>query len=122
MNNIKIPKEIKNGQNIYIVNQKRNLSLKDTIKKVSLLQKTITNYKNQATKNKKNSIALMVDENTNINNKDKYKKTFKRKLTHSPKKKRKTQKIYLKMIKTKTKTKTKIKIVIKDIVIQLIDK
>ena len=92
LNNIIIPKEVKNGQNIYIVNQKRNLSLKDTIKKVSLLQKTITNYKNQATKNKKNSIALMVDENTNINNKDKYKKTFKRKLTHSPKKKRKTQK------------------------------
>ena len=90
MNNIKIPKEIKNGQNIYIVNQKSHHSLKDTIKRVSLIQRNINNYHNIISKNKINK--LIVNDNINQKNEDKYKKTFIRKLTLSPKKKRKIQK------------------------------
>ena len=90
MNNIKIPKEIKNGQNIYIVNQKTHHSLKDTIKRVSLIQRNINNYHNIISKNKINK--LIVNDNINQKNEDKYKKTFIRKLTLSPKKKRKIQK------------------------------
>ena len=92
INNIIIPKQIKNDQNIYILNQKSHHSLKDTIKRVNMLQRTITSYHNNVLKNK-NNLKLKDNDNKNENNENKYKKTFIRKLTHSPIKKENHKKI-----------------------------